>query len=69
MKFFRNKSIVIENKSIVPKDFTKTKSSAGMKLLFSGTISESTGVFEAIKLATMLHEEDQSVSQIGRAHV
>ena len=62
MKFFRNKFIVLENKSIVPKDFTTTKSSAGMKLLFSGTISESTGVFEAIKLATMLHEEDQSVS-------
>jgi len=62
MKFFGKKCIVLENKSVLPKGFIKTKSSGGLKLLFSGTISESTGVFEAIKLANMLHQLDQSVS-------
>lgn len=62
MKFFGNKSIILENKSILPQGFTKTKSSGGMKLLFSGTISESTGAFEAINLANMLYQLDQSVS-------
>ncbi len=61
MNFFRNKSIVLENKSILPKGFMKRKSIGGIKLLFSGTISESTGVFEAIKLANALHKHDQTV--------
>jgi len=62
MKFFRNKSIVLENKSLLPKGFMRTKSNGRIKLLFSGTISESTGVFEAIQLASLLHHHDKSVS-------
>ncbi len=62
MKFFRNKSIVLENKGLLPKGFTRTKSGGAIKLLFSGTISESTGVFEVIELASELHRQDQSVS-------
>ena len=62
MKFFKNKSLVLENKSILPKEFTRTKSSGTIQLLFSGTISDSTGVFEAIKLAIELQQQDQSVS-------
>lgn len=62
MKFFRNKFIILENKSMLPQGLSKTKSSRRIKLLFSGTISESTGVFEAINLANRLHALDQSVS-------
>lgn len=61
MKFFRNKSVVLENKSLLPHGFTRTKSSETIRLLFSGTISESTGVFHAIHLATALHQLDYSV--------
>jgi glycosyltransferase involved in cell wall biosynthesis len=35
-----------------------------IRLLFSGTISESTGVFEAIHLANVLHQQDQTVRLI-----
>ncbi len=61
MKFFGNKFIVVENKSLLPKGFKRTKSGETINLLFSGTISESTGVFEAIRLATGLYQEDRSV--------
>jgi glycosyltransferase involved in cell wall biosynthesis len=62
MKFFQNKFIILENKSTLPKGFERTKSNGVIKLLFSGTISESTGVFEAINLTNMLHQQDPSVS-------
>jgi len=61
MTFFRNKSIVLENKSIVPTGLKRSKQDGTIRLLFSGTISESTGVFEAIRLANSLHLIDQSV--------
>jgi len=61
MKFFRNKSIVLENKSILPAGFKRSKQDGTIRLLFSGTISESTGVSEAIRLACALHQIDQSV--------
>lgn len=61
MKFFQNKSIVLENKGSLPKGSVRTKSNGMIRLLFSGTISASTGVFEAIDLATSLHQHDQSM--------
>jgi glycosyltransferase involved in cell wall biosynthesis len=62
LKFFRNKFIVLENKSSLPADLPRTKSSDAIRLLFSGTISESTGVFQAIDIAHSLYQHDQSVS-------
>lgn len=61
MKFFRNNYVILENKCLLPSGITRTKSPDTTKLLFSGTISESTGVFQAIDLATTLHHHDQSV--------
>jgi glycosyltransferase involved in cell wall biosynthesis len=61
MKFFGNNFIVLENKSVLPNGFARSKSGRTSNLLFSGTISESTGVFEAINLANILHQHDQSV--------
>lgn len=34
---------------------------SGLKLLFSGTLSESTGVFRAMRLATILHDQSPDV--------
>lgn len=61
MKFFSNKFIVLENKSLFFKDVVRTKTRGATRLLFSGTISESTGVFQAITLATALHQQDERV--------
>ncbi len=61
MKFFKNKFIVLENKSLLPEGRPRMKSSGSIRLLFSGTISESTGVFHAIDLARALHQVDHSI--------
>ncbi len=53
---------ILENKpkvSILPK---RTAKSLRTHLLFSGTLAESTGVFEAILLARKLHQHDPSVT-------
>lgn len=62
--FTKGKSTVLENKyyplvnhiPIGERDHSK------LKLLFSGTLAKSTGVFHAIKLAKSLHAIDQSIS-------
>jgi hypothetical protein len=61
MKFFKNNFIILENKSILPEGKPRVKSSGTIRLLFSGTISESTGVFEAISLARALHHIDNTI--------
>jgi glycosyltransferase involved in cell wall biosynthesis len=61
MKFFKNNFIVLENKSCLPEDRPRLKSSGSIRLLFTGTISESTGVFQAIDLARALHQVDNSI--------
>lgn len=61
MKFFKNNFIVLENKSCLPEGRTRLKSSGSIRLLFSGTISESTGIFQAINLAGALHRMNNSI--------
>ena len=58
--FIGKRFTILENKALPPKDITKA-SSGVHKLLFTGTISKSTGVFEAITLATALHKVDQDI--------
>lgn len=54
----------LENK--LPKSiasrFTKEKTSGYSKLLFTGTLASTTGVFEAIRLCQQLHQLDSSFS-------
>lgn len=58
--FIGKQFTIVENKAIPPNDNKKT--STGIhKLLFTGTIAKSTGVFEAITLATALHKEDSNM--------
>ncbi len=61
LTFLRNKHVVIENKMRVPSGFQRVGSSEKTKLLFSGTLAESTGVFQAIELAKKLHQVDSKV--------
>ncbi len=61
MKFLKNNFIILENKSSLPEGRTRLKSSGSIRLLFSGTISESTGVFQAIDLARALYQLDNSI--------
>ncbi len=53
--FIGKKYSVIENKVKVPDGFRRKPNPAKTKLLFSGTLAESTGIFEAIELAKNLH--------------
>jgi len=61
MRFFKKKYIVVENKSLLPQGFVRSKPDKNINLLFSGTIGKSTGVFQAINLAKCLYQSDSSV--------
>ena len=62
MHFFGEKYTVIENKVIVPKDFKRPKKdSQFIRLLFSGTLAESTGIFQAIELTKKLHAQEERI--------
>jgi glycosyltransferase involved in cell wall biosynthesis len=61
--FSKGKSTVLENKVRKPAPYPAalTKPSDKIKLLYSGTISENYGIFEAINLAIDLHDSDPKV--------
>ena len=59
--FARGKSVVIENKCVVPPGFYRMPSKDTIQLLFTGTIAESTGIFEAINLTKKLHEVEPRI--------
>ncbi len=63
LSFIGKRFTVLENKALGATLFAneKIKSDQKIRLLFSGTISESTGVFQAIKLAMELHQKNSSV--------
>lgn len=61
MTFFGNRFSILENK--VRRELCNPRSNRDRsKLLFSGTLSESTGVFVAIELATALHQLDPAIT-------
>ncbi len=57
MRFLAAKATVIENKSVLPADFTRRPNNGKITLAFTGTLGLSTGVFEAIDLVEQLHEK------------
>jgi hypothetical protein len=65
MKFFRKRYTVLENKLKKPQISLHRSSSLSEKnainLLFTGTIAESSGIFEAIDLSCALHETDARI--------
>lgn len=62
LPFIRNKFTILENKAKKPAHL-KMRGRIGnnMKLLFSGTLAETTGVFIAIRLAAFLHQHDPGI--------
>ena len=64
-KFHRSGWTVLENKApswdILPRS-DRGKISSEIKLLFSGTLAESTGVFHAITVAKELHQLDSTIA-------
>jgi glycosyltransferase involved in cell wall biosynthesis len=61
LNFFHGRDHIIENKAVSQSDISRQKDPQTTRLLFSGTLAESTGVFEAIHLTKKLHAEDPSV--------
>jgi hypothetical protein len=61
LPFIKNRFTIVENKSLESATRPKSGSSHNLKLLFTGTLDDSTGVFEAIKLAEQLHGNNGKV--------
>ncbi len=59
--FVSKKYSVVENKVRVPMGFERKKEPTKIKLLFSGTLAEGTGIFEAIELAKGLHQIEPTI--------
>jgi hypothetical protein len=66
MSFFGSKKTILENKLVDSETntspSTRVKSGQSIRLLFSGTLAETTGVFIAIDLATKLYQLDKNIS-------
>lgn len=61
MPFVRSKSLVLENKAVVPTNFKRQPIAGKIRLVFTGTLAESTGVFQAIDLAKKLHTHNPNL--------
>jgi glycosyltransferase involved in cell wall biosynthesis len=61
LTFVAGKQLVLENKTLLPVGFKRTTTSEKINLLFSGTLADSTGVFEAIELSKKLHQLDARI--------
>ncbi|MEQ1586541.1 MAG: glycosyltransferase [Cyclobacteriaceae bacterium] len=64
LDFLGNRYVVLENKMAVPDGFKRSIQGEKIRLLFSGTLAESTGVFEAIILAKKLHQVDSKIELV-----
>ena len=62
LPFLGNRYTVIENKCIKPKAVSRQSPQNQINLIFSGTLDDSTGVFEAVALAKELHLANPQVS-------
>jgi glycosyltransferase involved in cell wall biosynthesis len=60
LSFIKKRHVILENKSQLPPNFSRQNVAGKIQLLFSGTLSKSTGVFQAIRLADELHLADQN---------
>jgi glycosyltransferase involved in cell wall biosynthesis len=61
LNFTKRNSAVIENKCKLPQGFKRTPIQGSTQLIFTGTLAESTGIFEAINLAKKLHAADSKI--------
>jgi len=61
VSFAGKRMTILENKPRVSSTLNKEKHGGKIRLLFSGTLAQSTGVFEAIALTKSLHELEPNV--------
>jgi glycosyltransferase involved in cell wall biosynthesis len=61
LRFVKNKFIVLENKCKLPTGFQRKPNPDFTQVLFTGTLAESTGIFQAIDLIKKLHAVDPKV--------
>lgn len=61
LAWVKNKCTVVENKCRLPDGFLRKPTPGIIQLIFTGTIAESTGVFQAINLATELHRVEPRI--------
>jgi glycosyltransferase involved in cell wall biosynthesis len=64
LSFIGKKKIVVENKLKrvpLPPIQKKSEMDGNVHLLFSGTLAQTTGVFDAIELASTLHNENEKI--------
>lgn len=61
LEFGKRKSIVLENKALLPAGFKRTPKTGQYTLVFTGTLAQSTGVFHAIELTKQLHTINPAV--------
>ncbi|HMJ69050.1 MAG TPA: hypothetical protein VK508_09145 [Cyclobacteriaceae bacterium] len=57
LSFVPSKAVVIENKAVIPSAFRRRPEQGKLLLAFTGTLGESTGVYQAIDLADRLYEK------------
>lgn len=62
LPFVKGRYTVLENKHVTTDHQAKNLQTGYHKLLFTGTLAETTGVFTAIKMAKLLHAEDASIT-------
>lgn len=62
LPFVKQRYTVLENKHVTTDHQAKNLQTGYHKLLFTGTLAETTGVFTAIKMAKLLHTEDASIT-------
>lgn len=61
LTFIGNRYTILENKTVLPPPISRPPIAQKIKLIFSGTIATSTGVFEVISLADQLHQKDERI--------
>lgn len=61
LSFLPSWTVVIENKSVLPPGFLRQPAEGKLLLAFTGTLGESTGVFEAIDLADKIYQKRADV--------
>jgi glycosyltransferase involved in cell wall biosynthesis len=61
LAFVPSSAVVIENKAAFPPGFRRQPEDGKMVLAFTGTLSESTGVFQAIELADRLYQKQPDI--------
>jgi glycosyltransferase involved in cell wall biosynthesis len=61
LSFAASKAVVIENKAVLPRNFARRPDNDKLLLAFTGTLGESTGVFEAIEFADRIYAKRADV--------